>query len=217
MHLEVLAFNAAAWIDALYVIKCGGWQGPIHALLCLFSGMSKVSVEAESRKAPGQDMQMGSSMEAENTEDFRRESKEDAHSFDCTDYVLNNDEVPHDDRAENDSDVQNDNNNAEDSDGAQNDNVQSDNEIKQNSVNAEHDDDDPNTSGNAHSDNAGAKKENCHTVTTDNDTPKKNEDSHTHTKVTYLSSMQTTALGIIHSSTLVHVAICHKNMDSVTP
>ncbi|XP_023993076.1 arfaptin-1 isoform X1 [Salvelinus sp. IW2-2015] len=144
--------------------------------------MSKVSVEAESRKAPAQDMQVGSSMEAENTEDFRSESKEDAHSFDCTDYVLNNDEIPHDDRAENDSDVQNDNNNADDSDGAQNDHVQSDNEITQNSVNAEHDDDDPNTSGNAHSDNAGAKRENCHTVTTDNDTPKeqkKNEDTHT--------------------------------------
>ncbi|XP_055765115.1 arfaptin-1-like isoform X1 [Salvelinus fontinalis] len=146
--------------------------------------MSKVSVEAESRKAPAQDMQVGSSMEAENTEDFRSESKEDAHSFDCTDYVLNNDEVPHDDRAENNSDVQNDNYNADDSDGAQKDNVQSDNEITQNSVNAEHDDDDddPNTSVNAHSDNAGAKRENCHTVTTDNDTPKeqkKNEDTHT--------------------------------------
>ncbi|XP_029543193.2 arfaptin-1-like isoform X1 [Oncorhynchus nerka] len=131
-------------------------------------GMSEVSVEAESRKAPAQDVQMGSSLEAENTEDFRRESKEDAHSFDCTDYVLNNDEVPHDDRAENDSDVQNDN-------------IQS-NKITQTSVNAEHDDDVPNTSGNAHSDNAGAKRENCHTVTTDNDTPKeqkKNEDTHT--------------------------------------
>ncbi|XP_029543194.2 arfaptin-1-like isoform X2 [Oncorhynchus nerka] len=130
--------------------------------------MSEVSVEAESRKAPAQDVQMGSSLEAENTEDFRRESKEDAHSFDCTDYVLNNDEVPHDDRAENDSDVQNDN-------------IQS-NKITQTSVNAEHDDDVPNTSGNAHSDNAGAKRENCHTVTTDNDTPKeqkKNEDTHT--------------------------------------
>nr|XP_046165015.1 arfaptin-1-like isoform X1 [Oncorhynchus gorbuscha] len=127
-----------------------------------------VSVESESRKAPAQDMQMGSSLEAENTEDIRRESKEDAHSFDCTDYVLNNDEVPHDDRAENDSDVQNDN-------------IQS-NKITQTSVNAEHDDDVPNTSGNAHSDNAGAKRENCHTVTTDNDTPKeqkKNEDAHT--------------------------------------
>ncbi|XP_071243979.1 arfaptin-1-like isoform X3 [Salvelinus alpinus] len=144
--------------------------------------MSKVSVEAESRKAPAQDMQVGSSTEAENIEDFRSESKEDAHSFDCTDYVLNNDEVPHDDRAENDSDVQNDNNNADDSDGAQNDHVQSDNEITLNSVNAEYDDDDPNTSVNAHSDNAGAKRENCHTVTTDNDTPKeqkKNEDTHT--------------------------------------
>nr|XP_029543193.1 arfaptin-1-like isoform X1 [Oncorhynchus nerka] len=131
-------------------------------------GMSEVSVEAESRKAPAQDVQMGSSLEAENTEDFRRESKEDAHSFDCTDYVLNNDEVPHDDRAENDSDVQNDN-------------IQS-NKITQTSVNAEHDDYVPNTSGNAHSDNAGAKRENCHTVTTDNDTPKeqkKNEDTHT--------------------------------------
>nr|XP_029543194.1 arfaptin-1-like isoform X2 [Oncorhynchus nerka]XP_029543196.1 arfaptin-1-like isoform X2 [Oncorhynchus nerka] len=130
--------------------------------------MSEVSVEAESRKAPAQDVQMGSSLEAENTEDFRRESKEDAHSFDCTDYVLNNDEVPHDDRAENDSDVQNDN-------------IQS-NKITQTSVNAEHDDYVPNTSGNAHSDNAGAKRENCHTVTTDNDTPKeqkKNEDTHT--------------------------------------
>jgi hypothetical protein len=169
----VFACNAAAWIDALYVIKCGGWQGPIHALLCLFSGMSEVSVESESRKAPAQDMQMGSSLEAENTEDIRRESKEDAHSFDCTDYVLNNDEVPHDDRAENDSDVQNDN-------------IQS-NKITQTSVNAEHDDDVPNTSGNAHSDNAGAKRENCHTVTTDNDTPKeqkKNEDAHT--KVTFI-------------------------------
>lgn len=171
--------------------------------------MSEVSVEAES---PAQDLPMDSSKEAQNTEDFQRESEEDAHSFDSTEYVLNNDEVPHGDRAENDSDVQNDNDNAENSDGAQND-VQSDNENTQNSVNAEHDDD-------VHSDNAGAKRENCHTVPTHNDTPKepkKNEDSHTHTKVTYLSSMQTTALGIIHSSTLVHVAIFHKNMDSVTP
>lgn len=146
--------------------------------------MSEVSVEAES---PAQDLQMDSSKEAQNTEDFQSESEEDAHSFDSTEYVLNNDEVPHDDRAENDSDVQNDNNNAEDSDGAQNDNVQSDNEIKQNSVNAEHDDDDPNTSGNAHSDNAGAKKENCHTVTTDNDTPKEQKKNEaTHTKVTFI-------------------------------
>ncbi|XP_064783588.1 arfaptin-1-like isoform X2 [Oncorhynchus masou masou] len=133
--------------------------------------MSEVIVEAESRKAPAQDMQMGSSLEAENTEDFRRASKEDAHSFDCTDYVLNNDEVPHDDRAENDSDVQNDNNNAE------NDNIQS-NKITQTSVNAEHDDDVPNTSGNAHSDNPGAKRENCYTVTTPKE-QKKNEDTHT--------------------------------------
>ncbi|XP_071024589.1 arfaptin-1 isoform X2 [Oncorhynchus clarkii lewisi] len=136
--------------------------------------MSEVSVEAES---PAQDLPMDSSKEAQNTEDFQRESEEDAHSFDSTEYVLNNDEVPHGDRAENDSDVQNDNDNAENSDGAQND-VQSDNENTQNSVNAEHDDD-------VHSDNAGAKRENCHTVPTHNDTPKepkKNEDSHTHTK-----------------------------------
>ncbi|XP_029605996.1 arfaptin-1 isoform X2 [Salmo trutta] len=140
--------------------------------------MSEVSVEAES---PAQDLQMDSSKEAQNTEDFQSESEEDAHSFDSTEYVLNNDEVPHGDRAENDSDVQNDNDNAENSDGAQND-VQSDNENTQNSVNAEHVDDVPSTSGNAHADNAGAKRENCHTVTTDNDTPKKNEDSHTHIK-----------------------------------
>ncbi|XP_029529302.1 arfaptin-1-like isoform X2 [Oncorhynchus nerka] len=143
------------------------------------AGMSEVSVEAES---PAQDLPMDSSKEAQNTEDFQRESEEDAHSFASTEYVLNNDEVPHGDRAENDSDVQNDNDNAENSDGAQNDDVQSDNENTQNSVNAEHDDDVPMTSGNARSDNAGAKRENCHTVTTDNDTPKKNEDSHTHTK-----------------------------------
>uniref|UniRef100_A0A4W5KQ36 AH domain-containing protein n=1 Tax=Hucho hucho TaxID=62062 RepID=A0A4W5KQ36_9TELE len=147
--------------------------------------MSEVSVEAES---PVQDLQMESTKEAQNTENFQRESEEDAHSFDSTEYVLNNDEVPHGDRAENDSDVQNDNDNAENSDGAQNYGVQSDNENTQNSVNAEHDVDDDdddvsNTSGNAHSVNAGAKRENCHTVTTD--TPKerkKNEDSHTHTK-----------------------------------
>ncbi|XP_023991471.1 arfaptin-1 isoform X1 [Salvelinus sp. IW2-2015] len=138
--------------------------------------MSEVSVEAES---PAQDLQMDSAKKAQNTEDFQRESEEDAHSFDSTEYVLNNDEVPHGDRAENDSDVQNDNDNAENSDGAQIDDVQSDNENTQNSANAEHDDDVPSTSGNAHSDNAGHKRENCHTVTTDNDTPKKNEDSHT--------------------------------------
>ncbi|KAK6325032.1 hypothetical protein J4Q44_G00043740 [Coregonus suidteri] len=151
--------------------------------------MSEVSLEAESGKAPAQGLQINSSKEAQNTEDFQRESEEDAHSFDSTEYVLNNDEVPHDDRAENDSDVQNDNDNAENSDDAQNDDdVKSDNDIMQNSVNAEHNDGVPNTSGNAHSENAGAKRENCHIVTTDDNTPKeddpqkKNEDSLTHTK-----------------------------------
>ncbi|XP_064783587.1 arfaptin-1-like isoform X1 [Oncorhynchus masou masou] len=157
----------------LQVISCNSAtiSNGVERHFCILKGMSEVIVEAESRKAPAQDMQMGSSLEAENTEDFRRASKEDAHSFDCTDYVLNNDEVPHDDRAENDSDVQNDNNNAE------NDNIQS-NKITQTSVNAEHDDDVPNTSGNAHSDNPGAKRENCYTVTTPKE-QKKNEDTHT--------------------------------------
>ncbi|XP_010897497.1 arfaptin-1 isoform X2 [Esox lucius] len=150
--------------------------------------MSEVSVEAVSRNAPAQDLQMDSPEEVQNTEDIQIQCEDDNYSSDSAEYIPD-DEVPLDDEADvgSNSVVQNNSNIAENIDGCQSDNVQSKGDVTENCVNAVHDGV-SNICGTARFDGVSAQNENYPSVTTDNKTPKEHdtqkepEDSHTHTK-----------------------------------